>query len=93
MTNSPVTIVQFRKFKDGQVIAIFPEMQSSPEGYQCGSYMHIGQHGGCDPIDLKFITTPATEAEYAPLKQELERIGYRLRVVERISHTHYWWTK
>ncbi len=93
MTTEPVTIVQFRKFKDGQVIAIFPELEGSSIDYSCLSYMHVGQHDSCDPIGLKDTTKPASEAEYANLKRELEDNGYRLRVVKRIAHYHYWWTK
>jgi hypothetical protein len=39
-------IVVFRKFKDGDVIALFPEMK---HGQFINSYMHIGQHGDATP--------------------------------------------
>ena len=48
------------------------------------SYQHIGQHGGASP-DLSFCTRPSTLDEIAPLKAELERIGYA--VEERIKVT------
>lgn len=72
--------VIFRKFKTGGVIAWLPD-EPANFGF-CMSYMHIGQHGeGNYPAD----TVPATVAEYAPLWQELRRIGYRLRIVRRLA--------
>lgn len=72
--------VIFRKFRDGEVIAWLPDAPANPG--RMLSYMHIGQHAeGSYPAD----TAPATEADYAPLWQELRRIGYKLRIVRRLS--------
>ncbi|MCR4302118.1 MAG: hypothetical protein NUV51_10945 [Sulfuricaulis sp.] len=74
--------VIFRKFRDGQVIAWLPDVEANPG--RCMSYMHIGQHSeGVYPAD----TVPASEIEYTPLWRELFRLGYRLRVVQRMPHT------
>ena len=78
------TKVIFRKWRDNQeVIAIFPELPGS-NAYNCTSYMHIGQHSSCS-VDLTPYTTPATIQEYTPLKQELENIGYNLKVVKKVN--------
>jgi hypothetical protein len=78
--------VQFRKFNNGDIIAVFP--------YEIWidslvtSYMHVGQHSPA----VWFInqsTKAATPEEYADLKAELERIGYELKVIKRRNHARY----
>lgn len=80
--DSEVTKVIFRKFRDGQIIALFPEDRN---GGFVGSYMHDGQHGDADPF-IVYSTKLATPEEYAPLKKELEGIGYVLDVRKRMQH-------
>jgi hypothetical protein len=76
-------IVIFRRFRDGDVIALFPSIAAEClNAWPCLSYMHIGQHGAADPR-LVSDTRPAKPREYAELKAELERIGYRLTVRQR----------
>jgi hypothetical protein len=77
------TVVVFRKFKDvGSIIALFPFELADTKG-NCSSYMHVGQHGAADYAGCIRASVPATEAEYLPLKRELESIGYKLRVRTR----------
>lgn len=84
------------------VIAIFPAEREYQAGH-CGSYVHMGQHGACSPLGLiggfntpdgkhHRVTRWARPEEYAALKAELERLGYRLKVYKRIPHSLYWWT-
>lgn len=89
--DTQITKVVFRKFKEGDVIALFPEIPAKLDGgWLCWSYMHIGQHGAANPgAWLINETTPATPAEYADLKAELEDIGYRLQVCTRIARNAY----
>jgi hypothetical protein len=77
------TVVIFRKFKGGDVIALMP---SIPDGMGLiQSYQRIGQHGSASP-QLVQVTKLATEEEYAPLKKEMEEwYGYRLKVQKRIN--------
>ena len=83
-----ITKVIFRRGRaksDDEVFAVFPTEPGRDE-YDFTIYVHQGQHGtgtrrGC--INSK--TRLATPAEYADLKRELEHIGYRLKVVKRIS--------
>lgn len=73
--------VIFRVWKDtGSVIAFFPDLTEGRGLVQ--SYEHVGQHGvAAYPNN----TRPATKAEYASLKRELEGppFRYRLRVIKR----------
>lgn len=79
------TVVVFRKYPDGAVIALFPEIPADNQGLLCSSYMHVGQHGGANCSGVSRSTKPASPAEYAPLKKELGQIGYNLNVRERIT--------
>ena len=80
------TIVVFRRWNSGfGIIALFPEHPSDYQGFFCDSYEHIGQHGGADYHGIIQASTPATRQEYADLKQELTRLGYRLEIRTRTS--------
>lgn len=75
------TKVIFRTFRDGDVIAVFPEEEASYN--TVASYMHLGQHGDISKHYTGF-TTPAKPEEYEDLKRELEKIGYELEVRQKI---------
>lgn len=79
------TPVVFRVWKDPKyhngVIALFP-YENEGQG-NCLSYEHVGQHGPAHYTGVMSITRPATPEEYADLKEELESIGYRLRIVQK----------
>ena len=77
-------IVIFRRFPDGDIIALFPYLPAEClDAWPCQSYMHVGQHGAADPR-IVYDTRPARPHEYAALKTELEQIGYRLAVRRRL---------
>jgi hypothetical protein len=81
--NQCTTVVVFRVFKDsGSVVALFPHLSWNPEKGTCTSYDHAG-HGAADYTHCVQITHPAAPHEYAPLKRELESIGYVLDVKKR----------
>jgi hypothetical protein len=75
----------FRTFHTGDTIALFPEIPADVRGHHCASYQAIGQHGAASP-DLSHCTRPATPDEIAPLRAELERIGYTVAPVRRVSY-------
>jgi hypothetical protein len=77
----PLTAVVFRVWKGGDVLALFPHMEEGRG--MCGSYEHIGQHGAANYAACIAQTRPANPEEFAPLKMELESIGYRLRIISR----------
>ena len=75
------TKVVFRKFSDGEIIAVFPQVKN--DRYLM-SYQHIGQHSNC-ARDISTFTKPAAPAEYNDLLRELCAIGYNdLQVMKRI---------
>ncbi len=86
-----MTPVIFRKYKDGDIIAIFPMELGSNKPDTCGSYMQVGQHGACDPRHVVQGTTLATPEEYKPLHDELVNIvGYDdLNLIKRIPATAF----
>lgn len=88
-TTEPKTKVLFRMFQ-GEVLALFPAEASTVGKPQfCSSYAHLGQHSAADPQGVIAGSRPATPAEYASLKAELERIGYNLDVKRRTSRADY----
>lgn len=83
-----ITETIFRKFPDGDIIALFPGVAGSNDVTTCESYMHMGQHGAAS-VGLGGKTIKmATEGEYAPLKRELEGLGYNIKVIKRFTPAH-----
>ena len=88
---APTTVV-FRKFKGkdgGDIIALFPELNhetGAANRYMVMSYMHIGQHGECDPFMVRDRTVPAKPEEYANLLAELKKTGYIPVVRQTINY-------
>lgn len=79
------TKVHFRTFRDGRVIALFPEFPADPHGDTCQSYMIVGQHGGAYPGPIDG-TRPATPEEADEMTRALRRVGYEnLHPVSRIT--------
>ena len=74
-------VVLFRADRrDGEVFALFPELEE--DGGRCTIYVSVsvgGHTAGRYGANID-ISRPATEVEYAPLKTELERLGYKLVV-------------
>ncbi len=82
-------LVIFRVYSDGDVIALFPLIAVDTLGYNCQSYMHIGQHGGANPQIVVSQTKLATPNQYEDLLEELKRIGYEnLKVIKRFRYWH-----
>ena len=74
--------VIFRKFDNGDVIALFPEEEQG-RGL-IGSYMEIGQHGDASKSLITDLE-PASKEEYAELAAELKRIGYDIVMAESVN--------
>ena len=74
--------VVFRKFDNGDVIALFPEEEQG-RGL-IGSYMEIGQHGDASKSLITELE-PASKEEYAKLAAELKRIGYDIVMAESVN--------
>ncbi len=81
--DTEVTRVVFRKFKEGDVIALFPEMDEGRG--MIGSYLLVGQHGSASPSIVN-DTKLATPEEYKEIKDELEKaFGYNLDVRKKLN--------
>lgn len=83
-----MTKVIFRKFKNGEVVALFPQEPATSDGWECMSYMHVGQHGSADPM-IVHDTKVANPKEYAPLVAELLSLGYRLDIRKQFARNDY----
>jgi len=83
--STPVTAVVYRRWNNGDIIALFPELPSDYQGWYCDSYEHIGQHGGADYYAVIQATRPVSVEDAAPLARELERIGYVLKPIKKAS--------
>lgn len=84
-----MTKVIFRKFRNGEVIALFPQEPATLDGWLCVSYMHVGQHSAASPWIVD-NTKAATEEEYRKLLYELQGIGYNdLKVCKRFDKNDY----
>jgi hypothetical protein len=81
-----ITKVVFRKWANGDILALFPEVPADAAGHQCQSYEHVGQHGGADYFLCLNKTRPAQPNEYQSLKSELEAIGYCLQPIRRACY-------
>ena len=81
------TKVIFRKFQEGDIIALFPEIQADYAG-NIQSYQHIGQHGAANRELLNDLEI-AIESEYKDLYNELKVIGYDLEIVYTIKDVLY----
>ena len=84
----PTTVI-FRKESGGDILAVFPYEIYDTNGNMATCYAHVGQHSGCDWGYITKKTTPATPAEYADLKRELESLGYLLEVRQRRQYRQW----
>ena len=82
--------VVFRK--DGEeIVAVFPTITWSHMDLQC--YVHDGQHGSCTR-GWYMGTKPAKPKEYAPLLEELKRVGYQtITIKTRIPPKNWYQTR
>ncbi len=76
----------FRIHPDGDVIALFPQIAASVEGYPCQSYMHVGQHGAARINCVILQTRLAKPAEFNPLLKELKQLGYNPLIAKRCTN-------
>lgn len=80
--------VIFRKWPDGTITALFPELPNDNQGWSCVSYEHQGQHGGANCRRAMAHTRAATPEEYQHLLRELGQIGYtRLKIAQRMTRS------
>lgn len=74
-----ITKVTFRKEPEGNVLAVFPEVVFNNMNHvQC--YSQIGQHSACQEQYYNKLPK-ATPEEYKEIKNELDNLGYNLKVL------------
>ena len=56
------TIVVFRAYKAGDVLALFPEIQGDTNGHFCSCYAHVGQHSAADYNAYRRVVADFTDA-------------------------------
>ena len=87
-----ITEVIFRKWNrkefKGDIIVLFPYFIETLGG-SIMSYEHTGQHGSSDYNACIQMTVPAKEEDYKDLKEELEYIGYNLKVINKRNYKKY----
>ena len=88
MNETIKTIVVFRKdrAKPYTVFALFPELPADNYGFDCTCYQSIGQHCAANFYGCIAQSRPAKPEEYAPLAQELTKLGYELVIRKRVAH-------
>ena len=77
-----VTEVIFKKWPNGNIIALFPREFYSSDSALISSYEAIGQHGGAC-FDLIKQLKSASWGEYSGLETELKSLGYTLKILNR----------
>lgn len=82
-TTRQLDTVIFRTFRDGEVIALFPDIPADATGHDVQSYQHVGQHGAADYALVMGMTRPATFDQATPLRDELTERGYNLNIRQR----------
>ncbi len=83
--------VIFRQWIIGcEIIALFPEIATDTIGYNCQSYMRVGQHGAASPHSILHDTKPAILEDGAVknLIKELTDLGYDLKIIKRFRQSH-----
>ena len=90
-TDKEKTTVIFRRFHNGDIVALFPYEIWGNHGngiFTIASYEHMGQHGAAS-VSLVNTTKLAKPSEYLELSRELERIGYNLDIKSRVNYAKY----
>jgi hypothetical protein len=72
------TTVIFRKFRQGDIIALFPMINADNKPGHFQSYQHIGQHGAASRDLMQAYTIPARDQGYRDIKKRVNK---------------YWWNK
>lgn len=79
-----LTRVVFRRFKEGETIALFP-IYAGERAWKCRHILYAhGQHAAADYAGVIAVTRPATGEECQELLAELTSVGYdNLHILRR----------
>ncbi len=83
-------VFRFDTTKDwkGTIFALLPHECCDQQGHVT-TYQNLGQHSAADYDYCMAQSRPATPAEYADLKKEMEGLGYNFNVVTRQNRDKY----
>jgi hypothetical protein len=76
-----------KEFK-GDVFVLFPHEVADFDGGVV-SYQSVGQHSAADYVFCMGKSRKANEEEYAPLKKEMETLGYNVNLVSKRNYDKY----
>ena len=76
-----------KSFK-GTIFALIPYDIQTKNGL-ISSYQHIGQHSSADYNHCIKSSKPATEIKYTQLKNEMESLGYNIKVITKRNYNKY----
>lgn len=82
------TVMIFRKYKNGEIIALMPYEVADFEG-NVMSFMHNGQHCAADYYGVINVTKTAKPEEYKDLLTELTAIGYEVKANLKRNYNFY----
>lgn len=87
------TATIFRRYPDGNVVALFPGLPANYSGSECVSYSTVGQHGAAHVPVVMNETLAASPDEYRDLLIELTQLGYVIdqRRCENAAMRHIRW--
>ncbi len=90
MKNKEKTVVVFRRWISGDIVALFPYEPHDNSGIYCVSYERIGQHGAADYEGVVSRTGIAysSDSDVKNLIAELERVGYDLKIQCRAPNAY-----
>ena len=73
---------------NGTIFALMPYDIQNRNGL-ISSYQHVGQHSSADYNHCIKSSKPATEIEYTQLKNEMESLGYNIKVITKRNYNKY----
>lgn len=84
------TRVIYRKYAEGDIVAVFPDEPGTTDPSTCLTYQSIGQHCSAGAALVMAHTKPAAPDEYWRLELELVNQGYTdLHTVKRMPSNAY----
>lgn len=80
--------VIFRRKRNGEIIAVFPEIPVDITGELCEGFSSLDKKVTVDYKQLRYHSKLATKDEYKELYETLSCLGYNLGVVNKFSSNY-----
>jgi len=87
---SAKTVTHFRRFREGDLIALFPYEAATRDARMCVSYQFMGEHGPADYEGILKITRPvkSRHPDAIELAKRLRSRGYVLDIRDRAPSSY-----